>query len=119
MGNPLTSNQHGYVKRALHSFETVAEALDRIADSVESTTGSDTEADTETEEQRTEIVSSGRYDEITIEGVLAQSVAIDHDKEPSELLVHADSVRHPTPMDGEVPTHVLKLPSIETPGSEN
>jgi hypothetical protein len=118
MGNPLTSNQHGYVKRALNAFETVAEALDRIADSLdasaESTAGADAKAETEAAAQRTEIESSGRYDELGIDGVPAQSVAIDHGRDPPELLVHAESVRHPTPRGEEYPTHILELPERET-----
>jgi hypothetical protein len=109
MGNPLTSNQHGYVKRALHAFETVAEALERIADSFEATSGSKAE----TEVARTKIEPSGRYDELAIDGVPAQSVAIDYDKDPPELLVHADSVRHPASTNGEYPTHILELPEEE------
>jgi hypothetical protein len=123
MGNPFASNQHGYVKRALHAFETVAEALERIADSLEASSGSKagvgTEANTKAGEQRTEIEPSGRYDELAIDGVPAQSVAIDYSQDPPELLVHADGVRHPTPADGEYPTHVLELPISETSEGEN
>lgn len=123
MGNPLTSNQHGYVKRALHALETVAKSLERIADSLEASAESkveaNTEADTEVEVQRTEIEPNGRYEELAIDGVPAQSVAIDHGRDPPELLVHADNVRHPTPADGEYPTHSLELPTTETLGGEN
>jgi hypothetical protein len=125
MGDPLTSNQHGYVKRALNAFETVAKALERIANSLEASAESkaeaDTKSDTVAEVQRTKIEPSGRYDELAIEDVPAQSAAIDYDQDPPELLVHADSVRHPTPANGECPTYILELPTIETetPGSEN
>ena len=35
MGDPLSRRQHHYVERALEAFETGAEALERIAETLE------------------------------------------------------------------------------------
>ena len=106
MGDRLNRRQHYSVERALEAFETGAEALKRIAETVNA-------RDT-TQISRTTIEQSGRYDEITIEGVTAQSVAIDHGCDPPELIVHADGVRRPTPSDAAMPSHVLELPAADT-----
>ena len=111
MGDPLNRRQHSYVERALEAFETGAEALERIAETVEA-------GDT-TQTSRTAIEPSGRYDELAIEGVTAQSIAIDYGCDPPELIVHAEGVRRPTPLDAEMPTHVLELPADDTSKSEN
>ena len=74
---------------------------------------------TETQTRRTAIESSGRYDELSIKGVRAKSVAIDHGCDPPELIVRAEGVRRPTPLDAEMPTHVLELPATDTSKSEN
>ena len=111
MGDPLNRRQHSYVERAIEAFETVAEALERIAETIE--------AGDKPRTSRTTIESSGRYDELTIEGVTAQSVAIDYGCDPPELIVHAEGVRCPTPPDAEMSTHVLELPAAATSKSEN
>lgn len=121
MGDPLNRRQHHYVDRAVEAFETIADALKRIADRLEASSGTngesdtatDTETETKTDAPRTGIEPSGRYEEFAIEGVPAQSVAIDYSRDPPELLVHAESVRHPTPADEEYPTHILELPEGE------
>ena len=105
MADPLNRRQHYYVERALETFETGAEALERIAETLD---GGDT-----TQSSRTTIESNGRYEELAIEGVTAQSVAIDYEGDSPQLIVHADGVRHPTPPDAEAPTHVLELPAID------
>ena len=110
MGNPLNRRQHHYVERALEAFETGADALERIAETVDA-------GDT-IQTSRTAIERSGRYDELAIEGVTGQSVAIDYGCDPPELIVHADGARRPTP-DAEMPTHVLELPAGETTEREN
>ena len=111
MGDPLNRRQHHYVERALDAFETGAEALERIEEPLD--------AGALTQTSRTTIEQSGRYDEIAIEGVTAQSVAIDYGCDPPELIVHADGARHPTPQDAEMTTHVLELPASETTEREN
>ena len=111
MADSLTRRQHHYVERALEAFETGAEALERSAKMIDAGDNSPT--------SRTTIESSGRYDELTIEGVTAQSVAIDYGCDPPELIVHADGVRRPTPSDAAMPSHVLELPAEDTSKSEN
>jgi hypothetical protein len=119
MSNPLTSNQHGYVKRALHAFETVADALERIATALETRSGDSDTSDVWLGRPITEIESGRRYDVLAIDGVKEQSVAIDYGQEPPELRVWADDRYHPTSADGEYPTHVLELPPAESSGGEN
>ena len=111
MADPLNRRQHHYVERALEALETVAEALERIAETLD--------AGGTTQTSRTAIEQSGRYDELSIEGVTGQSVAIDYGCDPPELIVHADGARRPTPLDAEMPSHVLELPASETTEREN
>ena len=119
MGNPLTSNQHGYVKRALHAFETVADSLERIATALETQSGDSSTSDAWIERPRTKIKSGSRYDVLVIDGVKEQSVVIDYGQNPPELRVWADDVSHPTPADGAYPTHILELPPPKALGGEN
>jgi hypothetical protein len=119
MSNPLTSNQHGYVKRALQAFETVAESLERIAAALETRSGDSDTSDVWLGRPITEIESGRRYDVLAIDGVKEQSVAIDYSQEPPELRVWANDVHQPTPEDGEHPTHVLELPAAKSSGGEN
>ena len=111
MGDPLNRCQHSYVERAIEAFETVAEALERIAEMIE--------AGDKPRTSRTTIEQSGRYDEIAIEGVTAQSVTIDYGDGPPELIVHAEDIRRPTPSDAAMPSHVLELPAADTSEGEN
>ena len=110
MADPLNRRQHPYVERALEAFETGAEALEWIAETFE--------AGERTQQSRTAIKQSGRYDEISIEGVTAQSVAIDYGSDPPGLIVYAEGVRRLTPSDAEMPSHVLELPAADTVESE-
>ena len=80
---------------------------------------SDTPTTAESEAHRTKIEPSGRYDELAIDGVPAQSVAIDYDKEPPELIVHSAGTRWVKLFDPNMPSHVIELPADETEGGEN
>jgi hypothetical protein len=114
MGNPLTHRQHNHIQRIINAIETAANALERIADTVEAPS----EAEAGPQTPRTAIERSGRYDELAIESVEAQSVALDYECDPPELIVHADDVRHPTPTDGEMPTHIIELSPADTAEGE-
>jgi hypothetical protein len=109
MGDPLNRHQHQYVDRAIEALEGAAKALERIADTFEGSTENSSDSDSRAGTQRTKVEPRGRYDELGIEGVSTGSVAIDHGTEPPELIVHADEIRHPAPIDGEEPSHVIEL----------
>jgi hypothetical protein len=80
---------------------------------------SDIPTTSESEAHRTKIEPSGRYDELAIDGVPAQSVAIDYDKEPPELIVHNAGARWVKSFDPNMPSHIIELPTDKTPEGEN
>jgi hypothetical protein len=80
---------------------------------------SDVPTTVESEAHRTKIEPNGRYDELVIDGVPTQSVAIDHEKEPPELIVHDAGARWVKSFDPNMPSHVIELPSDEIEESEN